>query len=455
MNTRRVIAVGAVWVLMLAPAALADKVAAPTGIVEQANCVTSQCHADVKNYKALHGPVNVNNCDACHRLVDAKTHHFEIARQKAELCTFCHEIDLKDLKVVHQPVANGECLGCHNPHGGPASSLLRDSSVAQLCGRCHEDVMRGRKFRHGPAASGECTACHGAHGGKYKNLLDAEGTALCVSCHADFESQMAKAKFKHAALDQGCTHCHDAHASNYPSDLVQPAPDLCLACHQQVKTVATSAKYKHDVVLDGKACLTCHTAHGSDQANLMSDTPVRLCMTCHSDPIKMTDGRVIAAVGEISDPAMTKHGPIQEGQCSGCHTAHGSDRASLLTKNFSEAFYQSYSPDDYDLCFSCHDVHLVQQPQAHGLTQFRNGDVNLHYVHVNRATRGRSCRACHATHASKNPKHMRNQVPYGKWQLPINFHKTATGGSCESGCHATYAYDREHPVDNPTTGPAQ
>jgi hypothetical protein len=39
-------------------------------------------------------------------------------------------------------------------------------------------------------------------------------------------------------------------------------------------------------------------------------------------------------------------------------------------------------------------------------------------------------------------------VPYGGWKdLPINFSKTGTGGSCDPGCHLAKEYDRQTAVD--------
>ena len=90
------------------------------------------------------------------------------------------------------------------------------------------------------------------------------------------------------------------------------------------------------------------------------------------------------------------------------------------------------------------------------LTDFRNGEDNLHYLHVKDDTRGRTCRACHATHASDLPKNIRETVPYGMWELPIGFKKTDTGGSCSPGCHLPKSYDRKDPVDNaPSDLPAE
>jgi hypothetical protein len=95
-------------------------------------------------------------------------------------------------------------------------------------------------------------------------------------------------------------------------------------------------------------------------------------------------------------------------------------------------------------------MQLVLQPKTTGLTRFRNGEDNLHFVHVNRPDKGRSCRACHATHASTHEAHVRDSVPYGKWELPINFKPTTTGGSCMPGCHKEAPYDREKAILRPT-----
>src|SRR5581483_6636667 len=70
-------------------------------------------------------------------------------------------------------------------------------------------------------------------------------------------------------------------------------------------------------------------------------------------------------------------------------------------------------------------------------------------VHVNKQDRGRSCYACHNTHASSHDLHVRDSVPYGNWQMPINFNKTQSGGSCAPGCHKELHYDRDNAVIYP------
>ena len=98
----------------------------------------------------------------------------------------------------------------------------------------------------------------------------------------------------------------------------------------------------------------------------------------------------------------------------------------------------------------CHDKQLVTLKNTAGLTGFRNGDMNLHYLHVNKVDRGRTCRACHDTHAGPHEFHVRDKVPYGSWEMPINFKKTEAGGSCAPGCHKPFTYDREKPLNYDT-----
>ena len=106
----------------------------------------------------------------------------------------------------------------------------------------------------------------------------------------------------------------------------------------------------------------------------------------------------------------------------------------------------------YALCFECHEAAAFTDEETDSTTAFRNGQRNLHYLHVNRAVKGRTCRACHDPHASKNEKHIVESVPFGKWRIPIKFESTSTGGSCQPGCHRPERYDREQP---PPTSAAQ
>jgi predicted CXXCH cytochrome family protein len=422
--------------------------AKPTGPIAPQNCVTSECHSNIKNFKVLHGPVNVNACDACHKLVDPQKHTFDLARDKTQTCTFCHKIETAGMAIVHKPVTQGQCLSCHNPHGGTTNRFLRGKNMTELCATCHKDPVATKKFIHGPAAAGACDSCHAGHASKFPNLLSATGRDLCFTCHTEMKSQMGKVRFTHKAVEQDCMSCHDPHASNFVMQTPQPPAQLCTSCHEhdKIKTAAMESAHKHSVVSADNACLNCHTAHGGDLAHLMRAEPMKVCMKCHEQPQKTSDGRTVLAVAEVLDPKLNKHGPLRDGNCQGCHEPHGSNVVKLLAKPYPEQFYSPFALDKYALCFDCHDKQLVTLKNTTGLTGFRNGDLNLHYLHVNKSDRGRTCRACHDTHAGPHELHVRDSVPYGNWQMPINFRRTETGGGCAPGCHKPYSYDRKSPV---------
>ena len=137
------------------------------------------------------------------------------------------------------------------------------------------------------------------------------------------------------------------------------------------------------------------------------------------------------------------HGPIRDKDCAGCHTPHGGEHFRLLKDDYPKEFYAPFQAENFSLCFQCHDPALPRDEKTTTLTDFRDGDRNLHFVHVNKTPKGRTCRACHETHASELPNHIRKSVPFGKWPLPVNFIKNENGGSCAPGCHALYTYDRK------------
>lgn len=111
-------------------------------------------------------------------------------------------------------------------------------------------------------------------------------------------------------------------------------------------------------------------------------------------------------------------------------------------------YYMPYRTENYAACFECHDTGIALTENSKEITEFRNGDLNMHFLHVNKDPKGRSCKACHTTESeSHQEKMMRDEVPFGKsWKLPVAYTKTATGGRCVVGCHKPKDYDRTNPV---------
>lgn len=462
------------------------------------DCTTSGCHSDVTGYKFLHAPTAAGACEMCHVPVDPVQHTFKYKHEGAAMCDFCHigKTDVAGLHV-HKPVQDGQCIQCHNPHGSQMRNLINGATTSAMCLTCHDSILKDRQHVHTPIVQGDCLGCHKAHSSVMPNLLVAQGRELCLKCHSDVvksstaialahpqpsgslagNAQLPEALpvFTHDPFKGECTQCHEQHASQAPTLLKQDITGLCTSCHADVATSMSSAIVQHSAMMDDRACLNCHSPHESHTKHLLKDKPVMLCLECHGRNLTRPDGSTVngvagefgmrpaappssgassgAATGAASAASNSGtavmlmahlHGPIAEGgDCGACHTVHGGAHRALLVRPYTQSFYQSFDSNAYALCLGCHKQELATEKTTTTATNFRNGDVNLHYLHITApGESGRSCRVCHATHAANNPQQVRESSPFGQWNVPINFTATETGGSCGAGCHRARTYDR-------------
>jgi predicted CXXCH cytochrome family protein len=335
------------------------------------------------------------------------------------------------MAYVHGPIAEDDCTSCHAPHQGQAEKLL-SASGSRLCDQCHVSV-KSRAFVHDPVAAGDCRDCHEVHAAPEKALLSVSGSRLCLSCHEDKATLMAKENLHSAVLD-GCTTCHDPHSG--PAELMLPktGDQLCGDCHEAVVERAISAKVPHLAMELG--CVGCHDPHGSGHGLMLVEEPKAFCFGCHP------------AFSDRLEKHNYLHQPVADGECWGCHDPHGTDQPLLLKGRYADQLYVAFAEDEYQLCFNCHDAQAFVLKRTSGLTDFRNGYTNLHALHVNKAPKGRSCRACHGVHGGEQQKLIVSSVPgFGKWQVPVKFRPTETGGSCAAGCHKAKTYDRAQAVE--------
>ena len=408
-------------------------------VLAQESCITSECHVEVGKAKYSHGPIAANECTVCHIVGEKdrppKNHDLTFAKEGEALCFDCHEEFEKSLKgkTLHGPLEEGECIICHDPHQSNDKFLLTEESLPVLCFNCHEDTITKQKNVHGPVADGDCIVCHNPHASENEFLLEFTRTTLCFTCHEDKREGFAK-KFVHQPAKESCENCHLPHSSQFAYHLKDERATLCEECHKEFVQQLKESESQHSAI-EKNGCLGCHFPHSSDHRKGLKENANDLCLSCHDDMKK----KIIAS--------QYLHGPVEEGDCIACHDPHATNYAQHLVDFFPDEFYFPYRIENYALCFECHNKEVATEEITETLTDFRNGKLNLHFLHVNRE-KGRSCKACHEVHAGNQEKHIAQEVPYGKskWMLPIKYTKTETGGSCMVGCHKVKPYDRKNPV---------
>lgn len=425
----------------------------PTGALPKgASCVTPECHAIMARAPQIHGPVAQKACDACHD-EDTGLHFYPLKRDPVRTCTFCHGVSGTQ-EHQHKALEQG-CMVCHNPHTSRAKFLLKADTIERTCTSCHNLPMK--RFAHEPFLRGQCTLCHQPHEADNKRLLrGGEGAKHCLSCHDNLRLGMSQSSHVHEPAAKDCTTCHDPHTSENPRELRQPLEKMCASCHKNIEQKAASAAVSHGAMTQDKKCANCHNVHASNQGALLHDRMDKVCLTCHDREIKGKDGRTVVAMKVPLTGSKFLHGQIRAGSCSGCHDPHGAGHANLLERTFPESFYTRFEVGKYDLCFTCHQADMVLAAKTTTLTGFRDGDRNMHFLHVNRDDKGRSCKTCHAIHGSNLPRHMASDVPFenSKWTMPIGFSMSDDGGRCAPGCHVPKTYSRAgRPGGAPTTVP--
>ena len=407
------------------------------------SCVDAGCHSDYRESQYVHGPVLLEHCSMCHETVENR-HVFRMAADGVEMCTLCHK--MKFQSVIHEPVTKGECLKCHDPHSSEFPALVRTATSGDLCYSCHEETeaRMSNTFMHAPVAKGECILCHAAHSAGTKQLLISEGTDLCLSCHTqELESQL-ELEYLHLPVGEDCGKCHDPHSGNNSMLTFKDQPEFCYDCHQDIARLFQKSSTVHEGALHEKSCSNCHAAHASSFPGLLVDHPYELCLSCHDEEIQGSDGSVVENVAKMIEDNPYRHGPVVQKNCVACQDPHGAGIFSLLVSPYPEEFYAPFSLTEYALCFTCHSQDIFLEERTTTLTNFRDGDVNLHFLHVNKEEKGRTCRACHETHASSQKAHIRSAVPYGDWAFPVVFESDDDGGACLSGCHEEQSYTREY-----------
>ncbi len=393
----------------------------------QENC--SECHSEMLDFRVMH-PVMEMGCETCHESTGEDHPNegsFKLTETLPGLCYMCHEEYTK--KNLHYPIDEGECLSCHSPHGSGFSSIL-NVNASKICAVCHDAGVPENYSAHYPFAEGECSSCHDSHQSDNSSLLKSAMPALCFECH---ENTAEGASSVHAILEE-CSTCHSSHSSEHTKLLIQKMPDLCQNCHEE-----NNSEYVHAPVKNGE-CTSCHSPHASEQESLLISEQKELCLGCHNK-VYSTDSTFVQNIDLQIEKSKFVHAVIEMDGCSSCHGAHDTGQPDMLKNTFPDTYYVRAKVENYALCFDCHDSAILQEDASASGTNFRNGNQNLHYFHIN-GTRGRSCSMCHDVHASINEHLIREVVPFGNWEMNMNYKPLENGGSCMPGCHEELKYNR-------------
>ena len=394
------------------------------------SCVSQQCHAEFMDQNTfMHSPVIHGKCRECHS-AEAYPNKFGLELDQRSTCSRCHKVMEKEInsnKYVHGPIKNGDCTSCHDPHQSIQPFLLRQS-YNKLCVSCHKQarLFTGGNI-HKPVKDGNCGLCHDPHASNFKNRLIDVGVNLCMLCHENIVTGMANKHIHTPIIKSGCNGCHDPHAGAFTLQLKKSKKQICFTCHEEKKKEVEQYTRRHAPAYEGR-CLACHSPHYSEDKNLLIDKIDTLCFNCHKETDAWREKRF-------------KHGPVVQGNCTACHNPHGSDNVYILRLPFPHKFYSAYDKGKYELCFLCHVESLVTAEKTTSITRFRNGETNLHWVHV-KQKKGRTCRACHDVHASEQEGRIRDSFLMGIIEMDFEYSQTDTGGSCLAGCHDEKSYDR-------------
>ena len=113
----------------------------------------------------------------------------------------------------------------------------------------------------------------------------------------------------------------------------------------------------------------------------------------------------------------------------------------MLNTDYQTGTYVYEKDKTGTLCFTCHSDDMLKKDKPES-TGFRDGKNNLHFLHVNR-DKSRNCTVCHDVHGSDLPHLINVTASYGKWEFPLNYSQTETGGLCAPACHNLYAYSNK------------
>lgn len=160
----------------------------------------------------------------------------------------------------------------------------------------------------------------------------------CGSCHA----AMTKQKSVHGLLAANdCAQCHDAKPGSGYRTLYAPHQEnaKCFECHETIGKEIKGKKFVH-APLAGGQCSICHSPHGSPNVFQLRMAVNDICVSCHDGKDDNNHPVVFHPTRGTTNPLS----PSSEFTCTSCHLPHASDNKNMLA---SDGGY-------FALCQQCH-----------------------------------------------------------------------------------------------------
>ena len=114
-----------------------------------------------------HPPYRNRMCAGCHDMQKGNA----LIKPIPSLCYKCHENITEENPAIHGPVAMGDCGACHSPHLAKNKFLLVRKG-RDLCLHCHEATYVYENKNHFATEEYDCLNCHNPHSGKDRFLLN-------------------------------------------------------------------------------------------------------------------------------------------------------------------------------------------------------------------------------------------------------------------------------------------
>ena len=309
-----------------------------------------------------------------------------------------------------------------SPRRGTLTRIFRSSLLAVLlasgAGSLLSQISSHRDWQKLPRM---CASCHVGHGVAGSAMLPRAEEDFCYQCHGDFQEidALLRSNRLSPTVRTGNIRLEFQKPSRHPVELASEIAQSRSAGGRRLLNPSRSE------------CLDCHRGHGVSRPKVSPGVPkmstleegrfeYELCYECHSSISHFSVARrdikswfdtknpsfhPLESAGKNSDVPSLKepYSILSQVNCTDCHNSdnqdgprgpHGSAHASLLEKRYDTNDHVSEGPEEYALCYKCHDRESILADES----------FPQHQSHI--VIERTSCFTCHSSHGSELSPHL-------------------------------------------------